>query len=208
MIMGRRSVDPETLEDRTQIANAVASLSLDPSQLTDAFIQANGMASDLARSSAHQRAVLLKLVKQIQISEIETAIEVGLDALLHDGLDHDSCHVIQAPISFREHAGETKLVILAAENSASRPDPALVKAVARAHVWFDELSNGKSKSVIEIANREGVTDRYLSQILQLAFVAPSVVEEILQGRNSRAFTTRRLTLEQSLPALWKDQMVS
>jgi len=74
-------------------------------------------------------------------------------------------------------------------------------------VWFEELSNA-IKIGNEIADREGVTDRYVSQVLELAFVAPSLVEEILEGSNSRVFTTRRLTLQQSLPTLWKDQMVS
>jgi len=33
-------------------------------------------------------------------------------------------------------------------------DPSLVKAIARGHVWFDELGSGQATTIAEIATRE------------------------------------------------------
>ena len=60
------------------------------------------------------------------------------------------------------------------------PILALVKAIARGHVWFDELARGEALSVAQIATREGVTDRYVSCLLKLAFVGAPIVDEVRQ----------------------------
>ena len=144
------------LQDQAQVAGALAPLSLDPSSLNDAFAVAEGMLPDLTRSTSQQRAVLLTLVQQVRISGAETVIEIDLSALVRQGQpDFDSSHVIRVPISFRQQAGETKLVISSLGGTGTQPNLALVKAVARAYAWFEELCSGKSKSVTEIATREG-----------------------------------------------------
>ena len=41
-------------------------------------------------------------------------------------------------------------------------DPALIKAIARGHTWFEEIATGQATSITEIARREQVSDRYVS----------------------------------------------
>jgi hypothetical protein len=60
-------------------------------------------------------------------------------------------------------------------------DAALAKAVARGFGWFEELTSGRVRSIEEIAIREGVTDRNISQTIDRALVPPEVVEGILGG---------------------------
>jgi hypothetical protein len=50
----------------------------------------------------------------------------------------------------------------------------------RAHRCFDELLTGKA-TIAELAEREGVDDRYISCVLPLAFLAPKIVEAITRG---------------------------
>ena len=50
---------------------------------------------------------------------------------------------------------------------------ALVKAVARGHVRFEELTSGRAASITEIAERERVSDRFVSILLNLAKAAES-----------------------------------
>jgi site-specific DNA recombinase len=74
-----------------------------------------------------------------------------------------------------------------------RPDPALLKAVARAHRWFHDLaSGGRAASLADIAVRAGVTGRYVRRLLRLAFLAPSIVETIMQGRQPAQLTAQRV----------------
>jgi len=75
---------------------------------------------------------------------------------------------------------EKRLVIEGADAMPRVPDAPLLKAIARAHRWFQELVSGRATSLAAIASREGVTDRYVARLIRLAFLAPKIVEAIAE----------------------------
>lgn len=99
-----------------------------------------------------------------------------------------------------------KLVLTGPEAlERSKPDPTLMKAIARGHVWFEQLARGEARSIKSIARREGVADRYVSRLINLAFLAPDIVEAILDGRQPPDLSLDRLTLRTGLPLDWSAQ---
>ncbi len=64
----------------------------------------------------------------------------------------------------------------------THPAPSLVKVVARAHQWCEWVISGKVWSGRSIAEKTGLDERYASQILECAFLAPDIVAAILDGR--------------------------
>jgi hypothetical protein len=84
-------------------------------------------------------------------------------------------------------------------------DPALVKALARGFAWFEELTTGRTDTVTAIAKRERVTDRYVSQLVELAFVDPGVVQQALAGNAESMISTTRLVFRTDLPLIWSKQ---
>jgi len=93
---------------------------------------------------------------------------------------------------------------LSQQNQASRCDPALLKAIARGRAWFEELATGRARSLGQIAERDGITRRYIRRLVDLAFLSPRLVEAILQGRQPVELTATRLT-ELDLPLDWAEQ---
>ncbi len=83
------------------------------------------------------------------------------------------------------------------------PDAALVNAVARGHTWFDDLVTWRAKSVNEIAAREGLTPRYVSRVLDLAFLPPTLVEAVLEGRQPVDINAEQLSRSER-ELLWSD----
>jgi len=71
-------------------------------------------------------------------------------------------------------------------------------------VWFDELVAGRALSLQALAERDGITRRYIRRLVGLAFLSPELVEAILQGRQPVELTATRLT-ELDLPLDWTDQ---
>ena len=51
---------------------------------------------------------------------------------------------------------ELRLVFNGDRRKAQKADPALLKAIARAHRWFDQLVAGRVASMAEIGKRESV----------------------------------------------------
>ena len=89
--------------------------------------------------------------------------------------------------------------------SAAKVDTVLLKTIARAHRWFDQLVSGEAKSLREIAAREGVTHRFVGKIIRLAFLAPEILEGIAEGSQPPELSTELLTKHLDLPLDWDDQ---
>jgi ParB-like chromosome segregation protein Spo0J len=101
---------------------------------------------------------------------------------------------------------EPRLIIGGIAGTTQKADPALLKAVARAHRWFEDLVSGRMKSMVEIATREGVQKNYVSQLVRLAFLAPEIVEAIAAGNHPPDLTAQALiTRRVELPLDWRAQ---
>ena len=85
----------------------------------------------------------------------------------------------------------------------AHPNAAFIKAVARAHVWYARLLSGEATSLRALAREHGVMPRYIRRILRCAFLAPDLVEAILQGRQPPQLTLARLC--KNLPLDWTEQ---
>ena len=84
------------------------------------------------------------------------------------------------PLKVKRRGVEMRLIINGGDEPR-RPDPALLKALARARGWFEELSSGRVRSLVEIARREGLAKRYVTRLTKLAFASPAFVEGIAEG---------------------------
>ncbi len=85
-------------------------------------------------------------------------------------------------------------------------DPALLKAIARARCWFEEVASGRTQSLLEIARREGLPNRYVTRVARLAFVSPTIAETIAGGRAPGAINLQMLMDGRvELPLDWQDR---
>ena len=69
--------------------------------------------------------------------------------------------------------------------SPLRGDPALVKALARAHRWRGLIENGTYATVRDMTKAERVNETYVCRVLRLTLLSPDLVEAILDGREPR-----------------------
>jgi site-specific DNA recombinase len=83
-----------------------------------------------------------------------------------------------------------------------------VKAIARGFAWLEQLLSGNGDTIASIARRERITGRYVSRIIELAFLDPQMVEAALKGALVLRVSTKRLVLDVSLPLAWSEQLES
>ncbi|MFN3625042.1 MAG: hypothetical protein ACK4TP_13390 [Hyphomicrobium sp.] len=114
---------------------------------------------------------------------------------------------VRVPLAIRRRPGRKTVVTpeggAAAVPSCTRADPALVKALARAHRWQRMLDEGRYASISEMAAAERIDRGYLGRILQLTLLAPDIVEAILDGRQPEGLGLPQLL--KSLPVDWERQ---
>jgi DNA invertase Pin-like site-specific DNA recombinase len=92
-------------------------------------------------------------------------------------------------------------------DQVGRPDAAVVKAISRAHDWLGRFERGEVASYHELARAEGFTPGYIRSVMQLAFLAPPLVEAFLDGRRQLRGGVVEL-LNDSLPLSWQQQHAS
>ena len=120
----------------------------------------------------------LQLKIEVSVPELRRAL--GVTAKAKD--DHLGTSVtLDVPIELKRRGVEAKLVIASASGRPASPDPALIELVAQTHRWLDDLATGEARSIRELAQRYRVDEGDVSRFLPLAFLAPDIVETILDG---------------------------
>ena len=82
---------------------------------------------------------------------------------------------LTAPLAFKRRGVEMRLVLpdTTMQTDRSRCDPTLIKAIARGRVWFEEQAAGRARSLRELAERDGITRRYVRRLVDFAFLSPT-----------------------------------
>lgn len=188
------------------VSVSVWELLSEPSRLT-ATARVAGLAADSVRtllaSAGRYDGDGFELLARAVLSEDEMALHLDLSRLADSivlMIEH------RVPLQIRKRGVETKLVIESGlPCKAVNPDPSLIKVVSRAHRWMEALRSGHQPSQAAIAKAEGVSRRYVGQLLPLAFLAPDIVESILAGRQPVDLTTEKLIKQIDLPLEWAEQ---
>jgi hypothetical protein len=114
---------------------------------------------------------------------------------------------VHVPLAVRRQPGRKTIVRPVghelAVQIATRADPAMVKALARAFRWKRLLETGRCASISEIASAEKIDRGYVGTILRLTLLAPDIVEAILDGRQPEGLGLA--TLLKPFPLEWDQQ---
>ena len=88
--------------------------------------------------------------------------------------------------------------------TAGTPDPALVKLLVQARQWWAKLATGET-DIATISRTEGVNSSWVSRVVRLNFLAPQIVDAILDGTQPAALTATTL-VSADLALDWSQQI--
>ncbi|MFT3810523.1 MAG: recombinase family protein [Micropepsaceae bacterium] len=83
----------------------------------------------------------------------------------------------------------------------AKPDPALLKAIARAHGWLDQMVSGQASTFRDVAKAEGIEERYVRRLIPLAFLPPAMLTDALTGWQTLDLTVDRVATR-GIPLEW------
>jgi DNA invertase Pin-like site-specific DNA recombinase len=197
------------LNDHTRLADSLPIAGASPAALNKLFEGAAELAQRITDGTSSEKKSLLQgLVLRINVGVEQLSIVIDADWLSGPVSEQYRPITIDIPLSFRRSAQGEKLIIAASDAPAPSPDPQLIKAIAKGHSWFSEIRGGGIASLRELAERQGMDRSDTGRILRLAFLAPDIVEAILQGRQPRDLTFKRLMRLGVLPVSWAEQRES
>lgn len=128
----------------------------------------------------------------------KTAVTVSRDG------DAITVHV---PLTFAKRGGRKQIVLpdgpLSWAPPRARMDNTMVKAIARAFRWRKQLETGVYTTIEEVAAAEKINTSYVSRVMRLTLLAPSIIEAILDGRQGPEITLAKLM--KPFPVEWEKQ---
>jgi DNA invertase Pin-like site-specific DNA recombinase len=146
------------------------------------------------------RSIVVRIVVRQQKIELQLSIRELMKSFLPDHrikeligsipIAEDAI-TLEADAQLKRCGGEVRLLLSDTEQNGPRPVPSLVRAVARANDWVDRILRGEIPNQRALAKETGFDERYISRIIPLAFLAPDIIEAIIEGRQ-----TPNLSLEQ------------
>ena len=118
--------------------------------------------------------------------------------------DGDAPQVLVAPLPDPRPRARKEIIVPGGHNSSPRRlNHVLILAIARAKSWMRDLRSGKYADTTEIARQFQLNDAHVRRILRFGYLAPDIVEAIIEGRQPRSMTVKRLL--QGIPCVWADQ---
>ena len=113
----------------------------------------------------------------------------------------------EIPMTFRRRGGKAVIVLpdgsRAIERREALIDNAMVKLLARGHRWHRKLFDGTHASIEDMAKSENISPSFVSRILRLAYLSPTIVEAILDGKYPAHLTMKNLM--EPFPVVWSMQ---
>jgi hypothetical protein len=111
---------------------------------------------------------------------------------------------VHVPMRFAIRGGRKTIIFqIDPPETPSRTANALLKALARAHRWRQQIESGEYSSITELATARRVNESYACRLLRLTLLAPEIVLAILDGRANEAVSMAELT--KPFPVEWRMQ---
>jgi hypothetical protein len=167
-----------------------------------------------APQSTGARDLLRDLVTHVDLGEAELCAAICFEGLVGEateGQPDASLAAIPdlsvaAPIRLARRGAELRLVLQGASAPTPKPDPQLIQTIIEARCRVaDYVDPSLDLSLGDLAGREDADLGDLSRSLQLAFLAPDIVERILDGNQPVALTAQQLKRIGDLPLDWDTQ---
>ena len=81
----------------------------------------------------------------------------------------------------------------------------MIKMLRRAQHWREQLESDQAKPIKDLAKINGVNGSYFTRVLRLAYLAPDIVEAIIDGRQPANLTATILLKMHDMPIDWAHQ---
>jgi hypothetical protein len=197
----------EILSDRAALALALEESGTDPDRLKPVLESAQAWIERL-RSDTEGAPALSELTERVDLSREGFRLSLKLPLQPSETgsrapTDHLSLKKL-LPMQVKRRGVEMRMV-LEGDSTPSRVDLPLLKAVARARRWSQDLIAGRVQSVGEIAKRERLDCRSVRRLIRLGFLSPRIVNAIAAGHQPLDLTVIGLTRRIDLPLLWSAQ---
>ena len=212
----------EFLMSDAEIFNGLSESAESPAILRHRVTAAKKLAARLPLLPADDlRYLLASFLQRVIIQENEMQVLISRPDL-HELLEKGNQGIAGRLLGKRKPVDASKLICLTIETKRKlygsevhlvvppnsgvpirHPRTSLIKAVVRGHAWYEQILEGKVVDPASLAREAKLALEYVRNVLGCAFLAPDIVDAILEGR--QPLTLKFANLYKHIPLSWAEQ---
>jgi hypothetical protein len=143
-----------------------------------------------SQSVSGQREVLLELGVKVDLASDSLAVRLG----------SDEPRAIDIPARIVRKGRALRLVLPFDERASAPPNASLLRLAAQAQAAQRAVLSGEPEPLTS-----AYTDRYVYKLLRFSWMAPDIIEAIVDGRQPPELVGRRLLRAADVPLDWAEQ---
>jgi site-specific DNA recombinase len=203
------------LETPTELLAALQDDSAEslPEGFLNRFVRQAAKAAESWRTRiATDRTQFLKtVIGRLIIHSAHIEICLRMSALVNEILGAGTIPVclpesasIECPFQRIPQGRSLRLIIANTIVTTDASRQAILKAIARARSWYEEITSGKTGSIVKLAAKHGVTARYVRMHIRLVQLGPQSIEKLMKQPESLPVSLSELLTD--VPMNWNKQV--
>ncbi|HSU06331.1 MAG TPA: recombinase family protein [Acetobacteraceae bacterium] len=208
------------LADGTAVFDAVSSTTATTEQCGELVAQAAALAQSWPTLPLHeQRRILSTLIARIEVGDDSVALHVApakLGTILQgddvgdrhfdrDGGRGAEILILSVAAQLQRVGKGSRLIVGAGTRGTASPNASLIRLLARAHQLQQQLLHKRKRDAQELAQQADPNRTYTAQLLRLSWLAPDIIQAILQGHQPPTLTADKLSRATRIPLDWPTQ---
>ena len=110
---------------------------------------------------------------------------------------------IECPFRHISQGRALRLIVGNANITTEASRQAILKAIARARLWYEQLTTGEASNFSQLARMHGLSQRFLRAQIKLVQLSPQSIENLMNGSGSLPLSLADLLT--AIPMNWREQ---
>jgi site-specific DNA recombinase len=177
--------------------------------------QASAKVASWSESSSGSRERLIKtVVERVVIHPDEVEILIRKDALIHQLAGKTAPQLpfgrdvvaLRCPFRHATKGKAVRLILGDQQSPLASNTMAILKAIARARIWRDQIIAGEGSGIRDLARIHKLNHSYVKRIYSFASLSPASIEAILNGEVPPDLSLDSLV--RRIPLAWTEQSIA
>jgi site-specific DNA recombinase len=162
------------------------------------------------RISEDRTRILKKVIERVVIHSAHVEIPLRVPNLVHEilgggeiAIDLPQIASIECPFHHIRQGRAVRLIVGDTNITTDASRQAILKAIARARLWYEQITTGKASSIRELAALHRISPRFVNEQFKLIQLSPQSIECLMTRPESLPLLLSDLLI--TVPINWTEQ---
>jgi DNA invertase Pin-like site-specific DNA recombinase len=172
--------------------------------------QAAVAAQSCVRIAADRTQFLKTVIDRVVIHPVHVEVRLRVPALVNAILGGDQpgrgfppFASVECPFRHVQQGRALRLIVGNTSITTDASRQAILKAIARARRWYEQITTGKATNIAQLAGIDGVSPRFIRMQMKLVQLSPQSIENLMTRPESLPLSLNDLLT--SIPTDWRKQ---